>query len=299
MADLGWLRFGQRSRTPAASKSPTYSEPASAHEIEEHRKQMPSRVSSYLSLNSRFSISPEPNTPNTIATNASNASNASFSANPNSTDMLVKEDDKVWHNPSLDQMVEALRVIMMTRGVSNPIPVEYNSYVLHLIEGFHYIQAKLEAANADRARSSEARSQASEDFRTVADEWQRRETQYKTEVKRLEVLLARTSRDGLETVTLARTSSVVDRGGPDPKQFVSRLKELRSQANQRNLTSQFNTDYEFPLSPSQSTSEDTDVAKALELIDNTNKMHIASQTKKTECEWYPIKEPLPPGRCLS
>lgn len=223
---------------------------------------MPSRVSSYLSLNSRFSFSPEPPTP---------------TSNP---DLVVKDQDRVWHNPSLDQMVEALQVIMMTKGVLSPIPVEYNSYVLHLIEGFHDIQEKLQAANVACDEAKKARSQTSDDFRIVADEWERREAQYKAEVKRLEVLLARTSRDGLETVTLARTSSVVDRNGPDPKQFVSRLKQLHSQPG-RQESSQIDTHDDYPVFFGQTPSTDTNFIKALERIEMPDNSIIDSSTPRT------------------
>lgn len=250
MADLSWLRFGQRSRTPGIPKSPTTSERASVHEPEEHRRHMPSRVSSYLSLNSRFSFSPEPPTPIT------------------SQSILVKYQDKVWHNPNLVQMVEALQVMMMTRGVSNPIPAEYNSYVLHLIEAFHGTHEKLEKASSACEEAMQARSLAVEDFRMVADEWERRETQYKAEVKRLEVLLARTSRDGLETVTLARTGSVVDRDGLNPKQFVSRLKELRKQALQTESSPQPDTHDDGPVFFGQVPSPEANVLKMLQQIDS-------------------------------
>lgn len=259
MTDMSWLRFGQRARTPIVPRSPTTSERASAYDPDEPRRAMPSRVSSYLSLNSRFSFSPEPPTP---------------THNP---DLVVKDQDKVWHNPSLDQMVEALQVIMMTKGSSNPIPVEYNSYVLHLIEGFNDIQERMQTANLACKEAKMARSQISDDFRTVAEEWERREAQYKAEVKRLEVLLARTSRDGLETVTLARTGSVIDRGGPDPKQFVSRLKDLHSQPKRREL-SQIDTHDDYPLLFGQTPSTDTNFIKALERIENTDHKSVDSST---------------------
>ncbi|KAI1849497.1 hypothetical protein JX265_012748 [Neoarthrinium moseri] len=250
MADLSWLRFGQRSRTPTLPKAPASTDRLLAQEPEEQRRPVPSRVSSYLSLNSRFSFSPEPPTASS------------------STSLLVKDQDRVWHNPSLDQMVEALQVTMMTNGVLERIPLEYNSYVLHLIEGFHDLQEKLESVNAACEEAKGARAQTSEDFKTVADEWAKRESQYKAEVKRLEVLLARTSRDGLETVTLARTNSVVNRGEPDPKQFVSRLEEMRRQATPHRVDSEPNTQNDYPVFLGQPPSTTTHVLKALERIEN-------------------------------
>ncbi|KAI0124427.1 hypothetical protein BJ170DRAFT_85424 [Xylariales sp. AK1849] len=259
MADLGWLRLGQRSRTPVIPKSPTSSERASAHEPDEQRRPMASRGSSYLGLNNRFSFSPEPPTPASTA------------------NILIKDQDKVWHNPSLDQMVEALRVILMTHGVLSSIPVEYNCYVLYLIERFHDIQEKLRAANTACDEAKKSCSQKSADFKTVADEWQKRESLYKEEVKRLEVLLARTSRDGLETVTLARTHSVVDRGEPNPRQFVSRLKGLRNQVTPRELASELDTDSDYPIFLGQVPSTNTHVLKALERIEAEDAIPLRSR----------------------
>ncbi|KAL7625607.1 hypothetical protein AAE478_004827 [Parahypoxylon ruwenzoriense] len=202
MADFGWLRLGQRSRTPTTPRSPTSSERG------------PSRVPSYLSLASRASHSPEP---------LSSAGEAS---------LLVREQDKIWYNPSLDQMVEALQVAIMTQGVLKPIPVEYNSYILHLIEGFADSQENIRIVNTACAEAKQSLEQHLEHFKSVADEWLERENQYKIEIKRLEVLLSRTSRDGLEAVTLARTNSVIDRSGPQAKQFVSKLKRFSTQSVQ-------------------------------------------------------------------
>lgn len=159
--------------------------------------------------------------------------------------MLVKNQDKVWHNPSLDQMIEALQVVMMTNGPLAPIPVEYNAYILHLIEGFNGIQQKLGVSNSacDEVRSTH--DKLSVDFEAVTDEWARREARYKTEIRRLEVLLARTSYDGLETVTLARANSIVDREEPNPTQFISRLRGFRSEASRQasNLEPESPTDH--------------------------------------------------------
>ncbi|KAI0377402.1 hypothetical protein F5Y04DRAFT_291774 [Hypomontagnella monticulosa] len=199
MADFSWLRLGQHSHVPNTPRSPAPSERA------------PSRVPSYLSLKSRSSISPEP-------------------LDGSTSSLLVREHDKIWYNPSLEQMVEALQVIMLTKGVLQPIPIEYNSYVLHLIEGFASSQKRIRAIDTARAETKHSLEQHLEHFKLVADEWLEREGQYKSEIKRLEVLLSRTSRDGLEAVTLARTNSVVDRNGPQAKKFVSTLKRLSTHA---------------------------------------------------------------------
>ncbi|CAJ2507988.1 Uu.00g091740.m01.CDS01 [Anthostomella pinea] len=214
VADLSWFRLGQRSRTPNATRSPTSSERAPPRDREsqqmgtDHRRPGPSRVPSYLSLASRASFSPEP------------------LPGGSETSLLVRDQDKIWYNPSLDQMVEVLQVNIMTQGILEPIPVQYNTYVLHLIEGFADSQDKIRTADAACAEAKQSLEQILEQCRLVADDWMEREKQYKAEIKRLEVLLSRTSQDGLEAVTLARTNSVVDRAGPGARHFLSRLKRL-------------------------------------------------------------------------
>lgn len=165
-------------------------------------------------------------------------------------------------------MAEALQVIIMTNGVLGPIPVQYNTYILHLMEAFHDMQGKIDAANTARIEMYDTCNQVSQDFKTITDEWVKREAQYKAEVKRLEVIIARTSRDGLETVALARTNSVMHRGEPDPRQFVARLQELRSQEARHGMPS--NTDsvneYDAFLGPVPSTG--TNFMKAFQSIEN-------------------------------
>lgn len=199
---------------PSTPSSPTLSERGAIQEPDEKRKVEPSRTASYLSLNSHLSFPLEPGTPSIPVVKP---------------DMLVKDDDNVWHNPSIKQMVESLQVNLMTRGALSPIPVEYNSYVLHLIEAFQGMQAKIDAADSARDDEVRHRARVEQDLADVAEEWEKREAEYNAEVKRLEVIIARTSRDGLETVTLARANSVIDREGPDPRQFVAKLQLLRDE----------------------------------------------------------------------
>ncbi|KAI1759724.1 hypothetical protein GGR53DRAFT_128572 [Hypoxylon sp. FL1150] len=196
MADFAWLRIGQRPRTPSTPKPPVPPERG------------PPRKPSHLSLKTRTSSSPDP------------------LAGSSDTSLLVRDQDRIWYNPSLDQMVEALQVELMSHGVMHPVPVHFNSYILHLIEGFVKAQERVRAVRAARAGAEQSLEKHLEHFKSVADEWLEREAQYKAEIKRLEVLLSRASSDGLEAVALARTNSVIDRSGPQAKQFVSELKRI-------------------------------------------------------------------------
>lgn len=252
MSDLGWFSFRPRSRAPLVPKSPPPPDGTGNQETDDPRRPKPNRVSSYISLANRFSFLPEPLTPTTRAS------------------IIANDDDKVWHNPSTEQMVEALQVIMMTKGALQPIPIEYNSYILHLIEAFDHTQEKIEAANAARDQAQNSCSHLTQDFKTVADEWAKREAQYKAEVKRLEVILARTSRDGLETVTLARTNSVVDRREPNPRQFVTKLQELRSQDSGSDPPPNLDSVSEYNAFLGQVSSTNTSIMTSLHSVGDTN-----------------------------
>jgi hypothetical protein len=90
---------------------------------------------------------------------------------------------------SLDQMVEALQVFLMTHDVFTPIPIKYNSYVLHLVEGLANAKETIRKIESAYEESKQTLEQNLEQFKQVADEWQECESQYRAEVKRLEVLL--------------------------------------------------------------------------------------------------------------
>ncbi|KAI3318228.1 hypothetical protein HD806DRAFT_549405 [Xylariaceae sp. AK1471] len=212
---LSWLKLGPRSRTPTTLRSLDSSERMAARDSQpsEHRRPGSSRMSSYLTRASPTSPGPgrEP-----------------LFVDDDGTNLLVRDQDQVWYNPSLEQMAEALQVLLMTRGVLGPIPVEYNSYVLHLVEGFANARENIRKAENAYKEVKQSLEQNLEQFRLVADDWLERESQYRAEVKRLEVLLSKTSRDGLEAVTLARTNSVVDRSGHERSGFLSRLNQFRN-----------------------------------------------------------------------
>lgn len=269
MADLSWFPFRPRSRTPIGLNAPPILDDCDSNqESDDHRGPKPNRISSYISLGSRFSFSPEPSP---VSTRAS---------------IHVNDVDRVWHNPSTEQMVEALQAIIMTKGVLQPIPIEYNAYILHLIESFRDAHVRIGIANGARCTAQELHHQVEQDFKMVADEWGKREAQYKAEVKRLEVILARTSRDGLETVTLARTNSVVDRGVPDPRQFVTKLRELRNQEIHSKPSLDCDGFNKYDAFLGQPPSTDLEVIKALRSIDDVG------QPGETDCSRVVRKSPI-------
>ncbi len=105
-------------------------------------------------------------------------------------------------------MAEMLKVVMMNQSSVTPVPVEYNSCILHVLEA--YQEQRLELRNRDNTigELKETHSKDIRDFEMLASQWELKEHGYKTEMKKLEVLLSQTE-GGLEKVTLARSKSMV------------------------------------------------------------------------------------------
>lgn len=260
MADLGWFRnLGQRPHSPTRPAG-------SEHEGDfpgelRHRQSYSSmrllgphgpvhRVSSFLSLELGPSSgregrpggatpSPTPTadspttttTDSTIDTDGGGGRGGGTDSAPLDEEVaaaaVVRDRDRTWQSPSLDMVVEALQVAMMTkRDALVPLPVHYNAHVLALIEGYAKLRRRVTEAREEAADLRRLMGGEREEYRAVAGEWSAREEAYRAEVRRLELIIARTSRDGMETVVLARSGSLVDRGAR--KEFQERLKRLSS-----------------------------------------------------------------------
>jgi hypothetical protein len=131
-------------------------------------------------------------------------------------------------------MVEALQSRLMV-GSMESIPIQYNSYILHLVEGFAKQKRKIRATEEACTKAEEEKQQLAARYQAVADEWLERETAYRAEIKRLEVLLSRTSQKGLEAVTLARANSVVDRDSQKVKEFLGLVKDISDRADKTGM----------------------------------------------------------------
>ncbi|KAI0016746.1 hypothetical protein F4780DRAFT_797507 [Xylariomycetidae sp. FL0641] len=339
MADLaGWLRLGPRARTPTVP-SPTHSERAARDSqpvaaaatttTDPPRRPGPSRAASYLSLSAAAAAAAASGASPTYSEPAPTPEPLSASSD-DSLLRRVREDDRVWYNPSLEQMVEALQAGLLggAGGVLAPLPVEYNAHVLHLIEGYAAARARVRAAEAAGREAREALELNFEHFRAVADEWVEREGQYKAEIKRLEgqfssvtfpilcrdggdqhvilvpehvsvtatlrcytnrllgatFLLSRTSQEGLEAVTLARTNSIVDRNGPQAKQFLSRLRRLGKDQGDEKASSASSTSFVPPRSKWQ---------WSLDPEESAYQPELARTRKGSDPESPKIKVPLP------
>ena len=117
---------------------------------------------------------------------------------------ILRAGEETWHNPSIDQIAGALRAAMATKAVDEPLPIEYSSHVLFLLEGYGAVRGEAGKAEAERER-----------HKAVEEHWMIKEARYKTEVKRLELIIHDLSGDGgIEAVALARAGSFIrGRGG--------------------------------------------------------------------------------------
>lgn len=87
------------------------------------------------------------------------------------TNRLLEERDRVWHNPNLLQMVETLQVAMMTKcDPLQPIPVQYNSYVLNMLEGFGRLQDNISETERRVVELERTRQKDLEAFRSISEE---------------------------------------------------------------------------------------------------------------------------------
>ncbi|KAF7558580.1 hypothetical protein G7046_g5582 [Stylonectria norvegica] len=205
MAESSWLRLlsGPRSRTPGQLSSPR-SEPAlrqhhhSGQGCEEqhgHANRTISRLSSWHGLSK-------------LASGTAPADTTPADTEPES-EMAISKHDHVWHNPSLDQMAAALRVTMMTHPLLEPLPVQYHSYILHVIEGYAGVRSKLSKTEKQLVDGEKLRQKETEAFKAMHEDCMIREARYKAEIKRLELIIHKTSAKGLEAVALARRGSLI------------------------------------------------------------------------------------------
>jgi hypothetical protein len=76
-----------------------------------------------------------------------------------------------WNNPSLTQMIEDLQVLMMTMvSPLEPLPIEYNSHVLHILEGFGKLQSMLDEANRRLAVLGQDKEKSQDNLRHLTAE---------------------------------------------------------------------------------------------------------------------------------
>ncbi|KAG4027536.1 hypothetical protein MFRU_029g00600 [Monilinia fructicola] len=183
-----WLRpVFARTKTPVPPTPGDRSE--DHHEVEDSMKSIrpSSRVSSYMGFRS--------SAPNLQAPDAFPFQH-------------VNVPENVYHKPSGSQMAETLKVVMMTRNLMEPVPVEYNTCILHVLESYRDLQARLEAKDREIEEIQLRHTKDIGEFDVMGEQWKAKEKDYQKEIKTLEVLLSKTE-GGMENVTMARSKSVV------------------------------------------------------------------------------------------
>lgn len=108
--------------------------------------------------------------------------------------------------------------------------------MLGLLEGFAQLTKQLRKTEQELAELKFLREKELEQFRGISEEWIQREDGYKAEIRRLEVVLAKESKDGVASVALARHESLVDRSGA--KRFQARLKRMSNSHEQSRHSAQ-------------------------------------------------------------
>ncbi|OBT87841.1 hypothetical protein VE02_02108 [Pseudogymnoascus sp. 03VT05] len=122
----------------------------------------------------------------------------------------IRELGHTIHNPTADQLAETLKVIMMTNGTREPIPAEHNSCIMQVLEGYNIKRLELQANIKELEEARKEKEETAAELWQKTLEWKEEESRYKTELKKLEVILAKTPR-GMELVAMARSQSVLRR----------------------------------------------------------------------------------------
>ncbi|KAI9902921.1 hypothetical protein N3K66_002273 [Trichothecium roseum] len=127
--------------------------------------------------------------------------------------LLFNERDRVRNSPSTDQIVEDLLSIIMGGLTIEPLTVQHTSMVAKLIEGYGQLKRELVGAELRASEASQHLQQQKHDFDILAGRWVKQQDTYKAEIKRLEVLLLQqTPEKGVESVSIARSGSLLQRG---------------------------------------------------------------------------------------
>jgi hypothetical protein len=119
--------------------------------------------------------------------------------------------DDIWYQPTLDQIADTLFVALMNKPCHEPLPLEYDTWVRRLVQGCAELSRDLRETRQLLAEEKETLKQSVGEFTEMSVQWEERETAYKAEIRRLEVLLAKAAPSGVEAVLVARSGSIVDR----------------------------------------------------------------------------------------
>ncbi|KAK1654825.1 hypothetical protein BDP81DRAFT_389851 [Colletotrichum phormii] len=138
-----------------------------------------------------------------------------------------QERDETERALSLEQMINALHYTMMTKNVLDPVPREYNSYILHLLEGYWDLQERLKKTEQELAEEKETKLKSLEEFTKMSEEWEVKEADFRAEIKRMELVLVDVAPAGVGAVVLARSGSLVDRSARSSRLFKARIEKAK------------------------------------------------------------------------
>lgn len=119
-------------------------------------------------------------------------------------------------------MMDTVSSAIMSIGVSQPIPRHLNSFVIGMIEEFRIRLSKQSTLEAQFEELKRTQKKEVQEFAAMADEWKQREAGFKSEVRRLEQIIA--EKGGVSSVVVARAGSVYNRN--DMKDFQAKLNRL-------------------------------------------------------------------------
>jgi len=153
------------------------------------RPKVASRVSSYINLRASMPTMPK-------------GSESSFDFRE------PRDPETIYHKPSRDQIAEMVKVVMMNQSSTAPIPVQYNSCILHVLEAYQEMSGELSRKEEIIEDLKQAHANDIRNIDILSKQWKEREKDYELELKNLEVLLSKTD-GGLEKVSLARTRSTI------------------------------------------------------------------------------------------
>ncbi|EQB45127.1 hypothetical protein CGLO_16040 [Colletotrichum gloeosporioides Cg-14] len=139
-----------------------------------------------------------------------------------------ERDLNTGHAASLEQMINTLHHVMMTKPVLDPVPIENNSCILRLLEGYRELQEQLRVTEKAWAEEKETKERSLEEFAKVSSEWEKKETDFRAEIKRMELILADIAPGGVGAVALARSGSIVDRSSRSSRLFKARVEQAKS-----------------------------------------------------------------------
>ncbi|SMR60241.1 unnamed protein product [Zymoseptoria tritici ST99CH_1A5] len=223
MADIQqWRRKIQpaRSRTPAPTPTTDFEEPDDVLSPTTPKLRLKPKLSSYF------------NPPSKPAPSIDDLTGPQLPKWPS---------DQLYPDPKPEDEMDAVMCHLM----SNPfvhLDVHFNGSLMRIFEGYNKLkEEKFSVQQQLDARTATCKAVASK-FNMAEKDWEDEKQDYKDEVKRLEVLLAKASKRGLAEVTLARQDSKLrhrNAGGLERKEtifeFLEKTQRIQDQtfSNQR------------------------------------------------------------------